>query len=205
MNQTIVATIWEVEARRTRTGRPLITAVLADDSGTISVSWFNQEYLLKSLHQGDPIVISGKPIRRSTGGLQFNSPEWEPYDSELLHTGRIVPVYRSTEGLYRRTLRRIMHDAVERFADQMVDYLPETMKRDAQLVDLQTAIRQIHFPDSKLDAARATKRLAFDEFLMIQLGMLQRKRAWQDTQQGLAIARATRSLWRASIRRCPSG
>ena len=61
-NQTIVATIWEVEARKTRTGRPLVTAVLADDTGTISVSWFNQEYLLKSLHQGDPIVISGKPI-----------------------------------------------------------------------------------------------------------------------------------------------
>ena len=40
-----------------------------------------------------------------------------------------------------------MHDAVERFADQMVDYIPETMKRDAMLVDLQTAIRQIHFPD----------------------------------------------------------
>ncbi|HET9495044.1 MAG TPA: hypothetical protein VFR15_12505, partial [Chloroflexia bacterium] len=58
VNQTVVATIWEVEARKTRTGRPLVTAVLADDSGTISVSWFNQEYLLKSLHQGDPIVIS---------------------------------------------------------------------------------------------------------------------------------------------------
>jgi ATP-dependent DNA helicase RecG len=186
VNQTIVATIWEVEARRTRTGRPLITAVLADDSGTILVSWFNQEYLLKSLHQGDPIVISGKPIAFNNR-LQFNSPEWEPYDSELLHTGRIVPVYRSTEGLYRRTLRRIMHDAVERFAHLLTDYLPEQMKRDAQLVDLETAVRQIHFPDSRMDAARATKRLAFDEFLMIQLGMLQRKRAWQESQQGLAM------------------
>jgi ATP-dependent DNA helicase RecG len=186
VNQTIVATIWEVEARRTRTGRPLITAVLADDSGTIQVSWFNQEYLLKSLHQGDPIVISGKPSAFNNR-LQFNSPEWEPYDSELLHTGRIVPVYRSTEGLYRRTQRRIMHDAVERFAHMLEDYLPEQMKRDAQLVDLETAVRQIHFPDSKMDAARATKRLAFDEFLMIQLGMLQRKRAWQDSQKGMAM------------------
>jgi ATP-dependent DNA helicase RecG len=185
-NQTIVATIWEVEARKTRTGRPLVTAVLADDTGTISVSWFNQEYLLKSLHQGDPIVISGKPIPFN-GRLTFNSPEWEPYDNELLHTGRIVPVYRSTEGLYRRTLRRIMHDAVDRFADQLQDYLPEAMKRDAGLVDLETAVRQIHFPDSRMDAARATKRLAFDEFLMIQLGMLQRRREWQESQKGMAM------------------
>jgi ATP-dependent DNA helicase RecG len=187
INQTVVATIWEVEARRTRNGRPLVTAVLADDTGTISVSWFNQEYLLKSLHQGDPIVISGKPLPFN-GRLTFNSPEWEPYDSELLHTGRIVPVYRSTEGLYRRTLRRIMHDAVDRFADLLEEYLPAEMRRDAQLVDLVTAIRQIHFPDSQLDAARARKRLAFDEFLMIQLGMLQRKRAWQKSQQGMAMA-----------------
>ena len=122
--------------------------MLADDSGTIQVSWFNQEYLLKSLHQGDPIVISGKPSEFN-GRLQFNSPEWEPYNSELLHTGRIVPVYRSTEGLYRRTLRRIMHDAVDRFAHMLADYLPETMKRDAQLVDLETAVRQIHFPDPR--------------------------------------------------------
>jgi ATP-dependent DNA helicase RecG len=186
VNQTVVATIWEVEARKTRTGRPLVTAVLADDTGTISVSWFNQEYLLKSLHQGDPIVISGKPAPFN-GRLTFNSPEWEPYDSELLHTGRIVPVYRSTEGLYRRTLRRIMHDAVERFADLLEEYLPEQMMREAQLVDLVTAIQQIHFPDSQLDAARARKRLAFDEFLMIQLGMLQRKRAWQESQQGMAM------------------
>ncbi len=186
VNQTVVGTIWDVEVRQTRNGRPMVTATVADDTGVISITWFNQEYIARQLHQGDPIVVSGKPVAFN-GRLQFSSPEWEPYDEELLHTGRIVPVYRSTEGLYRRTLRRIMHDAVERFADQLPDYLPETMKRDAQLVDLETALRQIHFPETKLDAARATKRLAFDEFLMIQLGMLQRKRAWQESQKGFAI------------------
>ncbi len=186
VNQTVVGTIWSVEVKHTRNGRPMVTATISDDSGIILVTWFNQEYIARQLHQGEAIVISGKP-QAFNGRLQFSSPEWEPYDSELLHTGRIVPVYRSTEGLYRRTLRRIMHDAVERFADQLTDYIPETMKRDAQLLDLVTAIRQIHFPESKLDAAKATKRLAFDEFLMIQLGMLQRKRAWQESQKGVAL------------------
>ncbi len=193
VNQTVVGTVWDVEVRQTRNGRPMVTATVADDSGVISVTWFNQEYIARQIHQGDPIVVSGKPVPFN-GRLQFSSPEWEPYDSELLHTGRIVPVYRSTEGLYRRTLRRIMHDAVERFADQLADYMPETVKRDAQLCDLQTAIRQIHFPESKPDAAHATKRLAFDEFLMIQLGMLQRKRAWQESQQGLALHAAPETL-----------
>lgn len=192
-NQTVVATVWEVESRMTRNGRPLITATLADDSGTISVSWFNQEYLLRSLRRGEPIVVSGKPVEFN-GRLQFSSPEWEPYDSELLHTGRIVPVYRSTEGLYRRTLRRIMHDAVERFADELPDYLPETIKRDAAVIDLPTAVKQIHFPDTKIDAARATKRLAFDEFLLIQLGMLQRRQAWQQSHLSLPMVAEAEKL-----------
>jgi ATP-dependent DNA helicase RecG len=187
VNQTVVGTIWDVDVRRTRNNRPMVTATLADDSGIITVTWFNQEYIAKQLNHGDPVVISGKPIEFN-GRLSFNAPEWEPYDSELLHTGRIVPVYHSTEGLYRRTLRRIMHDAVDRFADQMSDYIPERMKRDADLIDIATAIRQIHFPDSKVEAARARKRLAFDEFLMIQLGMLQRKRAWQESKQSMAMA-----------------
>lgn len=185
-NQTVVGTVWSVDVRKTQNGRPMVTATVADDTGTILVTWFNQEYIARQLHQGDPIVISGKPVPFN-GRLQFTSPEWEPYDDELLHTGRIVPVYRSTEGLYRRTLRRIMYDAVDRFADGMAEYLPETMKRDAQLINLAEAIRQIHFPESRLSAAQATKRLAFDEFLMIQLGMLQRKRAWQQTQQSMAM------------------
>jgi ATP-dependent DNA helicase RecG len=186
VNQTVVGTIWDVEVRQTRNGRPMVTATVADDSGIITVTWFNQEYLAKQLRQGEPVVISGKPVAFN-GRLSFNAPEWEPYDSELLHTGRIVPVYRSTEGLYRRTLRRIMHDAVDRFAEQMSDYMPERVRRDARVIDLQTAIRQIHFPESKQDAARATKRLAFDEFLMIQLGMLQRKREWQQSKQSMAM------------------
>jgi ATP-dependent DNA helicase RecG len=186
VNQTVVGTVWDVDVRQTRNGRPMVTATITDSTGLITATWFNQEYLARQLHPGDPIVISGKPTAFN-GRLTFTSPEWEPYDDELLHTGRIVPVYRSTEGLYRRTLRRIMHDAVERFADQMVEYLPEWVRRDARLVDLTTAIRQIHFPDSRADAARAAKRLAFDEFLLIQLGMLQRRRAWQEARQALPM------------------
>jgi ATP-dependent DNA helicase RecG len=186
VNQTVVGTIWAVDVRQTRNNRPMVTATVSDDSGIITVSWFNQEYIARQLHQGDPIVISGKPIEFN-GRLSFNSPEWEPYDSELLHTGRIVPVYHSTEGLYRRTLRRIMHDAVDRFADQMEDYLPEMVRRDAVVIGIKEALRQIHFPDSRQDAAQARKRLAFDEFLMIQLGMLQRKQAWRQSQKGLAM------------------
>jgi ATP-dependent DNA helicase RecG len=186
VNQTVVGTVWDVEARRTRNNRPLVTATLTDESGVISVSWFNQEYIARQIRPGDPIVVSGKPTEFN-GRLQFGNPEWEPYDTELLHTGRIVPVYRSTEGLYRRTLRRIMHDAVERFAEQMTDYMPEWIRRDASLVNLTDAIRQIHFPESRTNAAHARKRLAFDEFLMIQLGMLQRKRAWQESQQGVSL------------------
>src|SRR5438045_9649116 len=80
-----------------------------------------------------------------------------------------------------------MHVPVDRFAQILHYYLPSDVMHDARVIDLVTAVRQIHFPDSKEDAARATKRLAFDEFLLIQLGILQRKQAMQQTQQGMAM------------------
>ncbi|MEA2574653.1 MAG: ATP-dependent helicase RecG, partial [Chloroflexia bacterium] len=84
VNQTVVGTIWSVEVKHTRNGRPMVTATISDDSGIILVTWFNQEYIARQLHQGEAIVISGKPVAFN-GRLQFSAPEWEPYDSELLH------------------------------------------------------------------------------------------------------------------------
>ena len=136
----------------------------------------------------------------------MNGPEFEPYDSEeLLHTGRLVPVYPLTEGLTKRVVRKIVNDAVERFADLVDDALPDDNPRARRACSpLAEALRQVHFPDELGRAERARRRLAFDEFFLIQLGMLQRKQHWQHDQPGLAFgdhAPDTGQLPRAP---CPS-
>jgi ATP-dependent DNA helicase RecG len=184
--ETIIGTIWNVEVRRTRSNRAMVTATLADNSGSIQATWFGQDYLARQLREGTQYVLSGK-VEEWNGRLTMSSPEWEPYDTELLHTGRLVPIYRLTEGLSKRVIRKIIYDAVERYAGLIQDALPDTTRARAGLIPLAEAIRQIHFPDSWAALESARRRLAFDEFFLIQLGMLQRKQHWQHDQPGLAF------------------
>ncbi len=184
--ETIIGTIWNVEVRRTKSNRAMISAMLVDNSGSIQATWFGQDYLARQLREGTQYVLSGK-VEEWNGRLTMQGPEWEPYDTDLLHTGRLVPIYRLTEGLSKRVIRKIIYDAVERYADLIQDALPETTRARANLIPLSEAISQIHFPDSWAALESARHRLAFDEFFLIQLGMLQRKQHWQHDQPGLAF------------------
>ena len=108
----------------------------------------------------------------------------------MLHTGRLVPIYSLTEGLSKRVVRKIVYDAVERYADLIVDALPDTIRARAGLLPLAEAIRQIHFPDSWGALEQARRRLAFDEFFLIQLGMLQRKQQLAARPAGPGLRRS---------------
>ena len=178
--ETIIATVQQVEQRQTWSGRTLISALVSDDSGSIEAVWFNQPYLLRALRPGMPIVLSGR-VDQFRGRLTLQSPEWEPYDEELIHTGRLVPVYPLAGDLRPRGMRRLMKRIVDQWADRVPDPLPEEVRRRAELWDLSRALRQVHFPDRQEDLAQARHRLAFDELLLIQLGVLQRKREWQQS------------------------
>ncbi len=175
---TVVGTIWETRTRSTRSGSALITSVIADASGTIEAVWFNQPYLVKQLRAGRRIVLSGK-VDEHLGRLRLQSPAWEPLEKELIHTGRLVPVYPLTRGITSRWLRKLIKRVVDHWAARLQDHLPESLRARAGLMDLGKALRQIHFPDSHDAAVEARRRLSFDEFFFIQLGMLHRRQQWQ--------------------------
>ncbi|MGI8587286.1 MAG: ATP-dependent DNA helicase RecG [Chloroflexia bacterium] len=185
--ETVIGTIWEVQVKRTRNNLAIISATVVDDTGSIRAIWFGREWMARSLVEGQQFVFSGK-IGEYNGHLSLQGPEFEPYDSEeLLHTGRLVPVYSLTEGLSKRIVRKIVHAAVEGFAELVEDALPPNIRARAGLLRLGDALRQVHFPDDWGTLERARRRLAFDEFFLIQLGMLQRKHHWQQDQPGLAF------------------
>jgi len=182
---TIVGCIRNVRTRRTLRGQTLISIVLSDGTGTIEATWFNQPYLERSFKPGREIVLSGR-VSEYLGRLVFNSPEWEPLRQELLHTKRLVPVYPLTAGISARQMRRIVKNALDRYVDQIIDPLPPEIISSAGLMELPQAIRQIHYPDNRELLEKARRRLCFDEFFMLQLGVLQQRQRWQ-SQRGLAI------------------
>lgn len=197
---TVIGAIWDTMARQTKGGGSLVTSIITDGTGTIQATWFNQPYLEKQMRPGRQIVLSGK-VDEYLGRLTFQSPEWEPLDKELIHTGRLVPVYPLTKGLTSRWLRRLTKRTVDYWTKRLPDHLPASLRQRTNLMDLETAICQIHFPDSQQTLEQARRRLSFDEFFLIQMGVLRQRRAWR-TQPGRAVA-ANEELLDSFVRSLP--
>ena len=179
--QTVMVNVWE--AREVLLGGRLkaTEAVVGDDTGNIRVIWFNQPYLARQFKPGTSLVLSGKvSIFRDARVLQ--SPEYEILrdGEELIHTGRLVPMYPLTEGLTPRTVRRLVKETLDTWAPHIQDHLTETMCQRTGLLELPQAIYQAHYPQDEESKAAARRRLAFDELFMIQLYVFSRRREWRE-------------------------
>ena len=184
--ETIIANVWEAKITMPG-GRRSTEVIVGDETGTVRAMWFNNPYLAKTLIPNMKIVLSGR-VRLFNGRFVFESPEWEPMeDGDLVHTGRLVPVYPLTEGLHQRQVRKLIKGVVDLWTRQVPDFLPNDVKEHCQLIELPQAIAQAHYPDSADWQDKARVRLAFDELFLLQLGVLSKKRDWQESQPGTPI------------------
>ncbi len=176
---TVVGTVQSVVERKVRAGKmTIIECVISDGTGSLRITWFNQPWLMNRLKEDLAISVAGK-IEQYLGRLVMNSPDWEPVETENLHTNRIVPVYGLTAAITQKWLRQLMDQVINYWAPKVSDPLPETVKQAAGLYGLGEAIRQAHFPDSQEKLKTARQRLAFDEIFYLQMGVLRQKRDWQ--------------------------
>lgn len=173
---TVLATVWEVSERRMRSGQMAAMAIVADGSGTLQAIWYNP-YVLKQLKRDRLIALSGR-VDLYMGRFVLNNPEWEPLDQELVHTGRLVPVYPLTKDLSQRWLRQRIKQAVDAWANRVVDFLPERTVNSARLMPLPRALQLIHFPENAEQMEQARRRMAFNDMLLLQLGMQRQRRQW---------------------------
>jgi ATP-dependent DNA helicase RecG len=187
----VLATVWQVQTKRSPVQRRTITdAILQDETGYCHAVWFNQPYLARTLSRPGRVMFSGKVEYAPGGGPQLASPEFEFDSDDLLHTGRLVPFYPKTEGVADKHLRGWMRLALEATEEQLLDPLPATVRGAEGLLSLREALAQAHFPDDDAMLGAAFTRLAFDEFLLIQLGVLRRRREWQTSQPGIVMRAA---------------
>ncbi|HEV2121221.1 MAG TPA: ATP-dependent DNA helicase RecG, partial [Chloroflexota bacterium] len=185
---TVLATVWQVQSKRSPVQRRLITdAILQDESGYCHAVWFNQPFLARTLSRPGRIMFSGKVEFASGGGPQLAAPEFEFDSEDLLHTGRLVPFYAKTEGISDKQLRGWVRTALAATEAQMFDPLPAAIRQAEGLPSLREALAQAHFPDDDVSLQKALRRLAFDEFLLIQLGVLRRRHEWQTAQPGVEM------------------
>ncbi|MFH2038571.1 MAG: ATP-dependent DNA helicase RecG [Chloroflexota bacterium] len=176
---TVVGTIQSVTSRKVRSGKlNIVEVIIEDGTGGLRLSWFNQPWLENRLKRGASIAVSGR-VEQYLGRLVMSNPEWEPVEVESLNTNRIVPVYSLTSQVTQNYLRKIIRPVVSYWAPKITDHMPGTILKKADLVDLGTALIQVHFPDTKEQLKSARERLAFDEIFFLQMGVYRQKRDWQ--------------------------
>ena len=160
-------------------------ARLEDDTGSVDATWFGRRFIERRLHAGDRVVVSGK-LKRFGRRLTIDNPEFQhdTAEADLLHVGRIVPVYRLTSGLTASRLRSAMREALDRAGAHYPEYLPPDVAAAEAVPPIGSALEEAHYPSSFEARDAALRRLAFDELLALQLGMVGRRR-----ERGISRAR----------------
>lgn len=179
----IKGTLSQLSEIRTKFGKKLIKAKLSDNTGSVDIIWFNQPFITRLLHNGQQIILAGK-AKFELGKVTLISPDFEAVQPQQLHTARLVPIYHETEGLSSKWLREKIHPLLKYTSTLFTEYLPAEIITKHQLIALDQAIREIHFPSNQANLDQAKKRLAFDELFLLQLQTLQKKWQWQNNQQG---------------------
>ena len=150
-----------------------------DATGKITVVWFNQPFLIKTLYPGRTVSLSGK-VGFFSRKLCLSSPDYEILTDEetpTVHTGRFVPIYPETAGLSSKWIRTKIKDAFQNIS--ISDFLPDDILSKLKLTDLKNAVKFVHFPKDLKEAEIGRERLAFNELLMLELKSLHRKINWK--------------------------
>ena len=172
-----------------RPGFRIFEMLVQDASGRILVAFLNQAFLKDVFRARQGVMLHGRVDRRPTGGLQITNPDYEVVSDEAgdggasIHTGRIVPVYEKIGSLTPKSLRRVVHDALQRLPAEVADPLPDPVRRGLGIPPRRRALFEAHFPPpgtstEALDRFRtpAQQGLIFEEFFFFQAGLLLRRR-----------------------------
>jgi ATP-dependent DNA helicase RecG len=186
---TVVAEVRTIRGRRARTGKAVVEAVVYDGTSLLNVVFFNQGWREKQLPAGTEVALFGK-LDVYRGKRQMTNPVVDVIGRAGAgeRTGVIVPVYPQSgkAEVFTWQLRRIVSEALRRCAPRgLADPLAGQLRTARGLVDRDAAYRGIHRPTDARELQDAKRRLVFDEFLRMQVGLVARKRALAAEQGGI--------------------
>ncbi len=200
--ETVSGEVVSAEVVSTKRQRVKIFELLiTDKSGMLTGSWFNQPFMKKMFKPGQKVILSGivkaNPYK---GGLpQIDNPDYEIMEDNdadnLIHTGRTVPIYRTTAGLSVRYLRSMMKTILDTSGAAVRERLPREIINKYSLMPVPAAFFEVHFPSGDEDLARlnrglspAHRRLSFEELFVLELGLALRKRGVVTEKKGISFS-----------------
>ena len=161
----------------------MLKMLVRDDTGDCVITWFNQTYVKNKFKIGERYQFYGK-ISIKYGRVEMTKPV---FDKEGLNknTGKIIPIYPLTYKLSQNKLRAIIENGLKQVEGNLEETLPEYILNEYHLMDLNTAINKIHFPDSFETYNKARTRFVFEELLTVQLALSSLKSRYDKEDDGI--------------------
>ncbi|MDD6214639.1 MAG: ATP-dependent DNA helicase RecG [Firmicutes bacterium] len=161
-----------VKETRIKKNFTVYSVTIFDDSGAMNVVWYNNRFVKDAFRTGEECMFYGK-IGFNRGKKELQNPVFEKGNSGR-QIGRIVPVYPLTEGLTQKMVCSAMEQAIER-TGRIAEYIPKEIRSRYEIAEINFAMRNIHFPESFENYEIARKRFVFEELLILQLAILNRR------------------------------
>lgn len=174
----------EIKIRKNLT---LCKLYVRDESGGCEIVWYNQGYLKNNFKPNERYKFYGK-VKAGYGKYEMQSPVFETENSNK-NTGKIIPIYPLTYSLTQNTLRKIMENALNEVNGKLEETLPNYIINKYHFYDINTAIKQIHFPDNFEKFKLARNRLVFEELLSMQLALLSLKNKYEVKKKGISFSK----------------
>ncbi len=175
-------TIGRPQVIRTRSRLTILKAPFTDSDGTtIELQWFNQHHLQRTLKPGEELFITGK-LAEAGASLKMQNPTVDRSGGELVHAGRLVPVYPQHDIINTKWLREkitLVRDAIP----HLKETLPTDIVASENLPTMAEMVEGLHFPKTPEDVARAEERRMFEEAFALQKEAVTIRQEWQGARQ----------------------
>lgn len=158
-----------VSEKRIHKGMTIYSMTVGDESGIMSVTWYNNKFVKHIFKKGDDYVFFGK-INPKTSKKEMINPIYERPGAQK-YTGKIIPIYPLWDKMTQKILQSAMSEAIKTAGTQ-AEYLPAEIPEKHKLCGIDYALHNIHFPQSFEAFNAARNRLVFEEFLILQLALM---------------------------------
>ncbi|MBI4733342.1 MAG: ATP-dependent DNA helicase RecG, partial [Rubrobacteridae bacterium] len=192
---TAVGEVKQIKKWRSKRGLQVTNISISDGSGYLTGTWFNQPFIAGRFKEGVEVAFSGQ-VEYKMKTLQITNPFFDILRDNSsqsqsgrgsANTGRIIPVHPSTQNLTTTAIRRIIKEAIDKYATptNLPDIIPSPIRNRHHLIEKSQAVREIHFPSKRETLLKARTTLIFEELFLMQIGLAARKKHHKTTLKGI--------------------
>ncbi|MDO5296005.1 MAG: ATP-dependent DNA helicase RecG [bacterium] len=174
--ESICGTLGDWSVKPTSKNMVVLENTITDATGSITAVWFNQKFLPSKFRSGQKVIAIGK-IERTLFHSKITSPEMESQLGPFINTNRIVPVYPLSGRMTQTYMRGLQFKLVPTYAGMLLNPLPPSLEQKHQLMERSRAVLEMHWPSTYDNRDAAQRRLAYEELLLLQLQICQRRQA----------------------------